>query len=138
MQAQAQAHDLQAMHLGRFCDSCLGCICGTRYSCDTCPDFDLCEACYTGIRHPHDFISYRPASDVQADELCHIEWKLSLTEHEAYCDCCGEDILGIRLQCVDCKRADRIFDLCDQCFSEPPLDFSHPEDHAFATVRFAS
>jgi len=40
------------VHRGVVCDGCQGPVVGTRYKCDVCPDFDLCEGCKGNGLHP--------------------------------------------------------------------------------------
>ncbi|XP_075541784.1 uncharacterized protein LOC142575893 isoform X1 [Dermacentor variabilis] len=127
------------LHEGIRCDACdeRG-ICGPRWKCLLCYDFDLCGACYMGGRHnqEHAFLrlnmpggtatrvpprkttartqlSYLAPGGVRFDNIC--------------CDSCGHgSILGARWKCDVCAN----YDLCAACY----LSDVHNLDHAF--VRF--
>ena len=45
------------MHLGINCNGCEGSICGPRYKCLVCPDYDLCKECHVREKHmQHDMM----------------------------------------------------------------------------------
>lgn len=43
----------EPVHTGVYCDACDMVICGVRYKCITCPDFDLCRNCEAHPLRPH-------------------------------------------------------------------------------------
>jgi len=47
------------------CDECQQRICGIRYKCLVCPDFDLCEKCEENNSHPHVFAKLYTNRDYQ-------------------------------------------------------------------------
>ena len=51
-------------HPGIVCDGCEGPVCGNRFKCVICPDYDLCEPCEKkGLHSKHDMMKI--ASPVQ-------------------------------------------------------------------------
>lgn len=47
-------------HWGYACDGCNGAIVGSRFHCRTCPDYDLCQACFDVRTHPdHSMVEIR-------------------------------------------------------------------------------
>lgn len=45
------------VHPGVICDGCEGPVCGARYKCMVCPDYDLCSTCEgRGIHGEHDMM----------------------------------------------------------------------------------
>jgi sequestosome 1 len=44
-------------HPGVVCDGCEGPVCGNRFKCVICPDYDLCEPCEKkGLHSEHDMM----------------------------------------------------------------------------------
>lgn len=52
-----------------------------------------------------------------------------MATHDAHCDGCKGDILGIRWKCVNCLS----YDLCEKCESNNP-DKEHPATHLFMKI----
>jgi hypothetical protein len=61
------------VHSGVVCDSCGNTICGIRYKCSSCPDYDLCEACEKkpGVHDPsHVFLKIVRPQNVGGGRGC--------------------------------------------------------------------
>jgi len=101
-----------------FCDNCKCKIPfpGSRFKCNTCPDFDLCSKCSAikDIHNPnHKFVEIKHPRDIL---------------HNALCDSCGNFIVGDRHKCLTCPD----FDLCTTCRQKPSI---HPEGHNFEKLE---
>lgn len=56
----------KVLHLGITCDNCNEPVCGIRFKCTICNDYDLCEACdkIPNVHNPsHIFFRYRQPAD---------------------------------------------------------------------------
>jgi len=86
---------------------------GSRFKCNTCPDYDLCEKCKsTNVHTEHTFVEIKdPHAAV----------------HAAFCDGCNNIIVGDRMKCSVCPD----FDLCSTCIGKPKI---HTEGHKFIPV----
>eukprot|EP01119_Soliformovum_irregulare_P022592 TRINITY_DN7771_c0_g1_i1.p1 TRINITY_DN7771_c0_g1~~TRINITY_DN7771_c0_g1_i1.p1 ORF type:complete len:365 (-),score=93.57 TRINITY_DN7771_c0_g1_i1:43-1137(-) len=93
-----------------FCDGCRDRIVGTRYKCNTCPDFDFCGKCRNQEHMGHSF--------TQIDDPKSIV-------HRAWCDSCNNWIVGSRYKCTQCPD----FDLCGTCKSKEGV-----HDHPFIEI----
>lgn len=95
------------------CDACKQLIAGTRHRCMTCPDFDLCEACYTAgapvfehspihrfmhVEHPIRIITAPAMSANSTSPVC-----AGACVHE-----------GARYKCENCDA----LDLCINCLGD--------------------
>lgn len=99
-----------------ICDNCSVKIPfpGSRFKCNTCPDFDLCEKCKTlgNVHTEHTFAEIKdPRSPV----------------HPAFCDGCNNIIVGDRFKCNTCPD----FDLCQACKDKPQ---AHTDGHEFTKI----
>lgn len=118
-------------HLTVACDSCDTMVCGSRYMCATCADFDLCEKCYKTADHDSDhvFVRYRhfvnnvvtPRKRIQATKPSAVAG-----QHKGfYCDECEcSPILGDRFRCLVCND----YDACEKCKDV------HDETHAMQII----
>lgn len=100
-------------------------------TCQQCPDFDLCFICLEHAEHGH-----HPAhtfAPVDPDAVANVRLIRSLCEqehglkHEAVCDRCDVQIVGVRYKCLACPD----FDYCSACFQN--ADEDHP-GHRFAPI----
>ena len=131
------------------CDMCDSKIIGIRHKCTACPDYDVCESCFTIVaeQHPrHAFVKVRDPADLMVRPF-HLSGK---TVHHARCDgesmivnrrksiadvygslACGHQINGARFKCLHPSCPD--FDLCENC-EALPID-AHPSAHALVKLR---
>lgn len=123
--------DVLPLHRNVWCDACGSSIRGTRWQCEICPNYDLCESCHgkTNI-HPasHGFQPIQPPQPLlsaatppppqpqSAAPPAHFDWVIGrdipidqvdpneppAVHATVYCDGCGENIVGERSKCVDC------------------------------------
>ncbi|KAG8969950.1 hypothetical protein FRB90_010695, partial [Tulasnella sp. 427] len=112
------------------CDLCDSKICGNRYKCSMCPDYDVCEGCFSIVaeQHPkHAFVRIKDPRDV----MVRSHHYANRTVHHARCDSCGKQIVGARFKCThrDCPD----FDLCENC-EALPIE-AHPSSHALIKLR---
>ena len=57
-QSDASHHNKGPLHPGVTCDGCKGPICGIRFKCLLCPNYDLCSACEgTGGHLEHNMVA---------------------------------------------------------------------------------
>ncbi|KAF9352843.1 hypothetical protein BGX26_009359 [Mortierella sp. AD094] len=122
--ASSSSSVLAAVH-SAICDICSERICGNRYKCFTCPDYDLCEECLplAEIYHKnHSFatISYPGQVNITVNNTIH---------PGVICDGCNSDIVGIRYKCGNCAD----FDLCGNC--EASSSYDHDPLHVFIKLR---
>ena len=122
------------MHRGVICDGCNRPVCGIRYKCVICPDFDYCEECEKKLHkeHSHPMVQIsRPDMKLHSikGELKE-EYKMENQDehidiiHEGIsCDGCGcECIVGTRYKCAVCQN----FDYCEKCMKEHASEHDHP------------
>ncbi|KAF9957714.1 hypothetical protein BGZ65_001905, partial [Modicella reniformis] len=107
------------------CDLCRSTICGTRYKCFQCPDYDLCENCLPKAQTHHKnhvfaHVTFPGQINIQMDKTSH---------PKVICDSCGKHIKGIRYKCSNCTD----YDLCGNCEALPePV---HDPEHVFLKLR---
>ena len=141
------------VHTGTSCDSCgTANFQGSRFKCQDCSDFDLCQSCYQGGGHDrnHPFFHIaavgrlpvlmepRSASSaappVPPREYNHQQSSSvpssasAVIQHTGVsCDSCGDiPIPSNRFKCQECAN----FDLCQKCYSKS----THDRSHAFALI----
>lgn len=57
VKSETGTSDNDVIHPGVTCDGCQGPVCGPRYKCLVCPDYDLCKSCEgQGIHVEHDMM----------------------------------------------------------------------------------
>lgn len=63
---------LPAMHAGTFCNACgVAPICGIRFKCSMCEDYDLCEACEAKDIHPDSHTLLKMKRPQPIETQCH-------------------------------------------------------------------
>ena len=113
------------IHIGYICDGCkMAPIKGTRYHCEQCPDYDLCEKCYKEKKTNHGH-TFQP---IKKEIIPEIKLK-SHTEVDKHihmnvtCDGCGvHPLVGVRYKCGVCPN----FDFCENCEKKEALKHGHP------------
>jgi hypothetical protein len=89
-----------------FCNGCNSLIYSTRYKCNTCYDYDLCEKCEkTGIHKHHTFTKISRKSD------SHSVSESQLVHQGVFCNSCNGPVVGTRYKCSQCFD----YDLCEKC-----------------------
>ncbi|KAK4121410.1 hypothetical protein N657DRAFT_128434 [Parathielavia appendiculata] len=98
--------------------------------CTTCPDFDLCRACFAKDRHGH----HPKHAFVPVVEGITLETEVSRRlaagrgqHHHAICDGCDAGITGVRHKCLECPD----WDYCSSCIVN--AGFIHP-GHRFVPI----
>ena len=113
------------IHLGYICDGCnMAPIKGTRYHCEQCPDYDLCEKCYKEKKtnHGHSFqpIKKEIIPEIKLKSLNKIDKHIHMN---VTCDGCGvHPLVGVRYKCGVCPN----FDFCENCEKKEALKHGHP------------
>ena len=140
------------IHYEYICDGCnMAPIKGIRYHCKECPDYDLCEKCFSTEKktnHAHSFQAIKKAIIPEMklrfplrcdDDECDAHWgdymklnfnffnnlftKQPIEIHYGYiCDGCNmAPIKGIRYHCEICPD----FDLCEKCHAAQKANHGH-------------
>ncbi|KAF9515301.1 hypothetical protein BS47DRAFT_1341989 [Hydnum rufescens UP504] len=128
-----------------FCDVCSLSICGIRHKCLDCPDYDMCNDCYSYVRHmhhaTHTFIKilkpprvvvhgvYDHGTQQDLEEQPSVEKNSAAAMHGSICDVCDTRIIGVRHKCLDCAD----YDMCDPCMNTRRYE-AHDESHNFAKL----
>ncbi|KAF9173470.1 hypothetical protein BGX21_000804 [Mortierella sp. AD011] len=107
------------------CDICLTSIVGVRYKCFQCPDYDLCQGCLPLAKDNHKGHTFFPIANPGQ-----LNFVLDQTPHtNVFCDCCNNEIYGIRYKCGNCID----YDLCSSCEALPGS--IHDPNHIFLKIR---
>ncbi|KAH8550697.1 hypothetical protein BGW37DRAFT_498061 [Umbelopsis sp. PMI_123] len=136
------------LHPNVMCDHCYRAVRGTRWKCQDCPDYDLCDGCKTAGQHDHPshhrllavrhILSRSPHSHHHSHHHRHSQNRsrgyyrnqMPMPQHMslASCDFCDSLISGTRYKCKECPD----FDLCERCIAL--ADTQHP-GHTFDISR---
>lgn len=100
-------------------------------TCQQCADFDLCFICFEHAEHghhpAHTFTPVEPAAIANAPLIRLLCEQSRGLKHEAVCDGCDVQIVGVRNKCLTCPD----FDYCSTCFKVAAE--VHP-GHRFAPI----
>lgn len=130
-------HKRAYRHKHITCDGCLTGICGMRYKCEQCADYDLCGSCmaylHTSDLHPvtHTFRAMLHRGLEQRIKFGGTEPTRAThqaSRHPATCDLCSENIVGVRWKCLNCPD----WDCCQSCARSVSL--THP-GHSFVKLH---
>ncbi len=111
------------------CDGChMNPLIGRRYKCETCPNFDFCEACYKKEKekHGHQF-KVVETKELVKEILEKVSPKPKNSEGKPVhrwisCNGCGMNpIVGVRYKCSACDN----FDYCENCVEIYKNEHSH-------------
>ncbi|CAL4170731.1 unnamed protein product [Meganyctiphanes norvegica] len=110
--------NIDVKHENIFCDCCNGPVCGFRYKCLICDDYDLCGNCENKIYHtPHPMLRVpSPKSLIDFANKIEVKGESSSYDptfiHEGVeCDGCYCKVIGYRYKCLICSN----YDLCHTC-----------------------
>ena len=141
-QCDAVGYSGNQLHPRVACDDCKGPVCGIRYKCSVCPNYDLCSACKgKGGHAEHKMTVIRGARGIASPLQLQCEVQKSASFNPALlfaflssdrrhlgvtCDACEGPIYGTRFKCIVCPD----YDLCYEC----KRNGCHME-HKMTTVR---
>jgi len=117
----------------RTCNSCINQLPASAFvTCMDCADFDLCQSCFLANEHGHALAhTFEPVNPIlhqtvnfQIKSLCRQARGLV---HQATCDGCNKQIIGVRNKCLTCPD----WDYCSSCY--PAAPDTHP-GHRFASL----
>lgn len=132
------------LHHYHRCNQCnIDPIWGTRFSCVTCDNYDLCEACYDKNLENQKTEDDEHYHDVNHEWIAYEQPKLAagLPAHlDSKCNACFQKpIIGVCFKCSECTH----FSLCQNCFFiKDSIAFKnlrgHKSDHNFEMFIEAS
>ncbi|KAJ9655392.1 hypothetical protein H2198_005766, partial [Neophaeococcomyces mojaviensis] len=100
----------------RTCNSCIVQLAASCFvTCQHCPDFDLCFFCLEHGEHghhpAHTFAPVDPTANAVSPYIKTLCEQGRGLKHEAVCDGCDSQIVGVRHKCLSCPD----FDYCSKC-----------------------
>lgn len=100
-------------------------------TCEQCADYDLCFICLETADHGHHPVhTFKPVAPAAMGTAPYLKLKCEQgrgLKHEAVCDGCDVQIVGVRNKCLTCPD----FDYCSACFKAAAP--AHP-GHRFAPI----
>ena len=126
---QQQQKEAIEIHYDYICDGCeISPIMGTRYHCEQCEDYDLCEKCYASEKktaHGHSFKAIKGETIPLMKYIIPktIDKNIKNIHFGVSCDGCGTfPLVGVRYKCGVCPN----FDFCENCEKKEALKHGHP------------
>lgn len=116
LQAPAAALEHTAEEDQRTCNSCIIQLGASSFvTCQQCADFDLCFFCLEHGEHghhpAHPFAPVDPTSAAVSPYIKTLCQQGRGLKHDAVCDGCDAQIMGVRHKCLTCPD----FDYCSTC-----------------------
>lgn len=120
-------YDEQTFHEYYECNGCgANPLWGIRFTCQSCPDFDLCETCHDQRVVPEPIKDLHHAThQFKAFEVPEIAGGLSVHRHRCL-GCNTFPIVGCRFKCAECSGN---VSLCQKCFFAKKTPRNHLETH---------
>ncbi|KAI0033814.1 hypothetical protein K488DRAFT_46854, partial [Vararia minispora EC-137] len=113
------------------CDLCESSIVDKRFKCLQCPDWDVCEQCFSIVDEQHPGHGFVCVTDPLALRQYQRVRCAPRPYHHARCDECDTNIIGVRYKCMHPACSD--YDLCAKCEALPiPV---HPSSHPMLKIR---
>ncbi|KAG0366769.1 hypothetical protein BC939DRAFT_455694 [Gamsiella multidivaricata] len=124
----------ESVHPNVYCDNCLNTVRGTRWKCQDCDNYDLCQNCHkvAGLRHPcHTFKPIEKYVEMteRGSTTPSRQFGQHAMQHHASCDLCLNSIVGVRHKCFQCPD----YDLCQGCL---PLAKTQHKGHTFIPIAY--
>ena len=118
---------IEEIHYQYICDGCeMAPIKGIRYHCEQCPDYDLCEKCYSSdikTKHGHKFQAIKKSVVPPPMPFTFPKFVTKTIHPTVTCDGCGiYPMTGVRYKCAVCPN----FDFCENCEKKEAMKHGHP------------
>jgi mRNA (2'-O-methyladenosine-N6-)-methyltransferase len=125
-------YDEQCFHEYYECNGCQAKpLWGIRFTCQQCPDFDLCETCHDGRVVPEELAAiHKKGHTFAAIETPELAGGLSVHRHRCL-GCNTFPIVGCRFKCVECSGN---MSLCQKCFFAKKTPRSHLPSHEIQLI----
>ena len=119
--------DEQTFHDYYECNGCgANPLWGIRFTCDECPDFDLCESCHDQRVVPEELkTTHTQIHTFTAIETPEVAGGLAVHRHRCL-GCNTFPIVGCRFKCSECSGN---LSLCQKCFFAKKTPRSHLDTH---------
>eukprot|EP00871_Galdieria_phlegrea_P001917 jgi/Galph1/2726/GphlegSOOS_G1420.1 len=106
-------------------------IWGVRFGCQTCEEYDLCEACFDKSLFHEEGKKHSLLHSWKAFELPQSAGDLPVHRGTRCQGCLQYPIIGYRFHCLECVPA---VDLCQKCFFAMKLPRSHTFNHEMEAI----